>query len=51
MTLPCQVPLVMVPTVAMSVPTNLEAAMEPASMVFVTVPVSAVLTIAPFGLN
>ena len=33
---PCQVPEVMVPTVAMSVPTNLLAAMEPANMVLVT---------------
>ena len=33
---PCQVPEVIVPTVAMSVPINLLAAMEPASMALVT---------------
>ena len=32
------VPLVMVPTVAMSVPTSFDAAMLPASMAFVTLP-------------
>ena len=37
-TVALHVPVVMVPTVAMSVPTNFEAAIEPANIVFVTTP-------------
>ena len=44
---PFQVPVVMVPTVAMSVPTSLDAAMLPANIPLVTVPVSPVVTTVP----
>jgi hypothetical protein len=42
-----QVPAVIVPTVAMSVPTSLDAAIEPASMAFVTTPFEIVVAKLP----
>ena len=46
-TVPCQVPEVIVPTVAISVPTNLDAAIEPASIALVTTPACIVVAKLP----